>query len=205
MKVHLKISNKKKNKLSDPKLLWQETVSKLIPAIESRLSNYSQQYSEVDVKEIVNNLLLRSWLKHKDWVYLPEKAQRAYLWSMANFLKRESYRKTHDRLNFEINFGKFNADDFWIEPSSAQPDELSPALSKIREVLSAHLSERDKELIDLKYQGCYSSSEIAKITGINEAAVRQRLSRARKRAAKFLENLAPEALKKLVGESENND
>ena len=53
--------------------------------------------------------------------------------------------------------------------------------------LLSELKAVDKDILCLKYGDGYSTIEIGEITGLSDTAVRQRLSRARKRLCEILE------------------
>lgn len=58
--------------------------------------------------------------------------------------------------------------------------------SEEMQILLSELKEIDKDIICLKYGDGYSTCEIGEIVGLSEVAVRQRLSRARKRLCEIL-------------------
>jgi RNA polymerase sigma factor CnrH len=66
--------------------------------------------------------------------------------------------------------------------------EHGELLAQVREGL-AHLKEEDREVLVLRYALGWSSSRIAKVLESSASAVDMRLSRARKRLAKYLESI----------------
>lgn len=77
------------------------------------------------------------------------------------------------------------------------PEELLIRREEEREVLEmlASLNPKDSEILQLSLWEDLSPSEIASVLGISRAAVDQRYSRARRRAARHLERLYPESKK----------
>ncbi|MCI5535424.1 MAG: sigma-70 family RNA polymerase sigma factor [Lentihominibacter sp.] len=70
-------------------------------------------------------------------------------------------------------------EDYGIDDKYGFSEEMTALLSELRDV--------DKDILCLKYGDGYSCSEIGEITDLSETAVRQRLSRARKRLCEIIE------------------
>lgn len=96
-----------------------------------------------------------------------------------NEINKKNRRKTVTFAPSDIvNISEPCFENYSFEEKYGFSDEMLKLLSELKEI--------DKDILCLKYGDGYSTGEIGEITGLSEAAVRQRLSRARKRLCEIL-------------------
>jgi RNA polymerase sigma factor (sigma-70 family) len=128
---------------------------------------YASNPSEAE--DIAQDALLRAW-RHRSSL---RDAERRNQW-LATIVRNEAFRQ-HARLRPDPTAS--------IEGYEGKEDEQVVATVELADLHEAmkRLNDRDRELLQMRYQDDLSQAVIARKLGIREAAVRVRLHRARKR------------------------
>lgn len=90
---------------------------------------------------------------------------------------------------FVVNGGGAAAETYseWVQRAGCEATTAEPQYDSLKEALE-HLSRTDRAVLSLRYEEEFGIAQIACIMGIPEGTVKSRLSYARQRLRRYLEN-----------------
>jgi RNA polymerase sigma factor (sigma-70 family) len=139
-----------------------------------------------DLTQATFERALRAWSR-----FDPRRAsERTWLLAIARNLLIDHHRRQRGRRTEEI--------DELHGPAVPGPEEQLGASSELLEAL-ARLSERDREILALRYGADLTGPEIAELSGLTLANVQQIISRSLRKLRELLESRAGSALQRSAG------
>jgi RNA polymerase sigma-70 factor (ECF subfamily) len=147
-----------------------ETIETLFERCERRLGRYLAQM--VRGRSLAEDLLQETFHKalRSGSQLASAQNQEAWLFGVARKLALQALRK---RRRFQLALSRF--------PTRPRAAEDSAEVVAARELLERALTPEDRSLVLLRYLHGFSAVELAEAMGLSADAVRQRLSRARRR------------------------
>lgn len=156
--------------------LYDEHVSGVYGFFGYRLA--SREQAE-DMTQLTFERALRAWGRFDEW----RASARTWLLAIARNLLMDHYRS--ERAGRETPLPDGDRDAAWL--GSEPPEERGLGVSPELEAALATLSQRERELIALRFGGDLTGPEIAEITGLTLTNVQQILSRSLRRLRAELE------------------
>lgn len=159
------------------KLMSKDILTTVFTSLRKNFLKQAQRIlaSEEDAEDVVQDAFCKLW--RSDYTLKTTNEAEALARTTIRNLSLDELRKQEVRPQFSLDTER----DTVLQRSALEEIEIRESFEQVETIIEAELSPSERRVMHLKEYEGHSVEEIARIMDLSEAAVRMKLSRARKR------------------------
>ena len=159
------------------KLMSKDILTTVFTSLRKNFLKQAQRIlaSEEDAEDVVQDAFCKLW--RSDYTLKTTNEAEALARTTIRNLSLDELRKQEVRPQFSLDTER----DTVLQRSALEEIEIRERFEQVETIIEAELSPSERRVMHLKEYEGHSVEEIARIMDLSEAAVRMKLSRARKR------------------------